>query len=1172
MDARLARLTPQQRKAVTGQGVSVALSAGAGCGKTRVLVERYLAELDRPAPRRQGDSATAPSGRAARLGRLVAITFTERAAREMRDRVRQAAREQLQGCGPHEAADWLELVRRLDTARISTIHSFCASLLRTYAVELGIDPEFRLLDEAQANLLIRQLVEDQLRQLLAASDAATLDLVLQFGLERLMEMGIVFLEQRDSIDWDRWCGMSARQLVESWRQFWRRTMRGELIQQILQWPPVRQLQRIVAESPPIHPNMQTRCAALQAALDRLPTCGQLGEVLKEIQQTATVQHVPKNKAWPDQTVFEQFKQAAKAVREQIDRQWAALAALDQTDEQTGLPAAEIALGVLRFARRVVDQYEKEKRQQALLDFTDLLAKTRQLLCRPEHQDACREAIEQIDLILVDEFQDTDPVQVAVIEALCGSDLTAGKLFFVGDYKQSIYRFRGADPHVFRRLSNQVPAEGRLPLSVNFRSQPAILHFVNALFCEVLGPRYEPLEAQRSQVSPIPAVEFLWACVKAEEGERVLADELRRAEAERIARRLRRMLDEAEPLVGASPEQQVEGSPVRAVRPGDIAILFRALSNVQLYEEALRRYGIPYYLVGGHAFYAQQEIFDLLNLLRSLANRCDEVSLAGVLRSPMFGLTDETLYWLARRPEGLSAGLFAHRIPENLDSDQRARAEFARKTLAQLAALKDRLPVAELIQEAVARTGYDAVLLGEFLGERKLANLHKLVEQARSFDASGMFGLSDFIAQLSEFVADQPREPLAATYPESADVVRLMTIHQAKGLEFPVVIVADMARESPYRSESAVFHPELGPAVKTEECFGYALFRHLDQAEDRAEATRLLYVATTRAADQLILSAGLGSKQVDSIGSGKSPWFDLLCERFDWETGRFCGRLPGGWSVPAVRVAGEELLAQPSSGTRWRGRAPGKVAGQLAAARPAFPEQLARCLPVAPDRAAQQRFSFSSLTGELVPHRPAVAPPENAGQEDESRSLVDARGLGSLVHDVLARIDFCHPEDTARWVERLAPRHLNPPPESPHEIVSMITRFLHSARARQISASETVYRELEFLLAWPPDAENHGRYLQGFIDCLYEEGPGRWTVLDYKTNDVAAEQVAQAAAAYEMQMLLYALAVERVVGAAPSELALCFLRPGVEHRFAWNDQARARIVTLIDGALERCLSG
>ena len=332
-------------------------------------------------------------------------------------------------------------------------------------------------------------------------------------------------------------------------------------------------------------------------------------------------------------------------------------------------------------------------------------------------------------------------------------------------------------------------------------------------------------------------------------------------------------------ISRSARPEIGQPAVRAVRPGDVALLFRALTNVEYYEEALRRYGIDYYLVGGHAFYAQQEIYDLLNLLRAINSPCDEVSLAGALRSPMFGLLDETLLWLSQEV-GWRRGCSIAELPEELDDRQRQQAAYAAATLRALRASKDRLPVAQLIYEALDRTGYDAMLLAEFLGERKLANLHKLIEQARSFDRAGIFSLSDFITQLSEFVARQPDEPLAATHPESTDVVKLMSIHQSKGLEFPVVIVPDVGRPRRMMGPAVAFTPQLGPMFKDADATtGYDLWMMAENEEELAELNRLLYVAATRAADYLILSAGM-----EEPGKAAGPWMELIARRFDLMTG------------------------------------------------------------------------------------------------------------------------------------------------------------------------------------------------------------------------------------------------------------------------------------------------
>jgi ATP-dependent helicase/nuclease subunit A len=843
----------------------------------------------------------------------------------------------------------------------------------------------------------------------------------------------------------------------------------------------------------------------------------------------------------------------------------------------------------------------------VLDFNDLLIRAKKLLVDPQSNMLRKHWAAHLHLLLVDEFQDTDRLQAELVMALCDNEVARGKLFFVGDFKQSIYRFRGADPGVFRRLREEIPPRGQLPLSLNFRSQPAILDFVNALFGKEFQD-YEPLCANKPQISPAPAVEFLWAAetdsvdenspLSLGERARVRADDLtktadsdhsdplsiaqasflksadeesardqtpaerrRRREADWIARRIRSMLDSGEKIVWDQESSKAGKPATRPVRPGDVALLFRALTDVEYYEEALRRYGIDYYLVGGHAFYAQQEVFDLLNLLRALESPCDQLSLLGVLRSPFFNLLDETIFWLARHPDGLFAGLFSESPPPEIEKQQKKRVEFAAKTLCDLRAMKDRVPIARLIAEAIDRTAYDAVLLAEFLGERKLANLYKLIEQARNFDQSGIFSLSDFITQLAEFVARQPDEPLAATQSETMDVVRLMTIHQAKGLEFPIVFVPDIARTQRGPGASAAFTPELGPLVKDDEStVGYHLFSLADREEAEAEIVRLLYVACTRAADYLVLSSGL-----DKPGEIKGPWMELLSRRFDLFTGR-CLEAEATDQLVKVTLSRPPLTSEPSEAI---GRVSLKNILEKAEKKAEkgegrLPKYLA---PIAADRAARRQFSFSRLKGTL--HERSAD--KIVGMEeiaDFSEPALDPLGVGTLVHAVMEEIDFTNPCDFDAIIRRQAPLHLaNEANFDLNLTIDMVGRFLASARAAQIVAASEVHRELEFLLAWPPENPRPGgQYLQGFIDCLYRDPAGGWHIVDYKTNNITAQTLEQEAAKYEMQMLIYALAAEKILKSLPVELTLCFLRPGLEYQFDWNDDARERVVEMVD----RCL--
>jgi len=1179
-------LTDQQRLAITARGVSVALSAGAGCGKTFVLTRRFLAQLD-PAANKPGRS---------RLSQLVAITFTERAAREMRDRIRAACAKRLLECPEDQVDHWCELLRELDTARISTIHSFCGALLRSHAVDARLDPHFRVLDQAQADTLLYELLDDYLRNKLAEREEATIELVVQFGLEPLRRMIATLLGRRQEIDWSQWRNETADALATRWAEYWQSDTLPNALRQISQSPAAQQVIEVARRGLSRHPTMRQRCAFLVERLPRLPQTADPAADLAAIRAAAMVKGGGSKKDWESDAVYAEFTAAAKDLRDAIDGLQVPLG----FDAVAARPAAVASLRLLGLADGLSAAYQQRKDELAVLDFNDLLIHARDLLAGPERAGLRKRLSGQIRLLLVDEFQDTDPLQVELVEALCDDELLGGKLFFVGDYKQSVYRFRGADPRVFRRLRERIPAEGRLPLSLNFRSQPAILSFINALFCESLGPDYEPLRPHRPQVAPTPAVEFLWATEEEPQSGAGAAERLRRREADWIARRIRALLDAGEKIVWDQQAAEAGRPAVRAVRPGDVALLFRALSDVELYEEALRRYDINYYLVGGHAFYSQQEIYDLSNLLRAINDPSDEVSLAGVLRSPMFSLLDETLFWLAQQQGGLTAGLTAGLLATSplsragrgaggegmpLTPEQRRRVEFAAATLRDLRAMKDRLPIAQLIGEALARTGYDAVLLAEFLGQRKLANLRKLIEQARSFDRSGIFTLADFITQLSQFVVRQPDEALAATYPESADVVRLMTIHQAKGLEFPVVVVPDVDRARRGLSASVAFTRQLGPMVRDANApSGFDLHRLAEDEEEQAELVRLLYVATTRAADYLILSAG-----VPEPGSARGPWTRLINRRFDPLSGRMRVVVPDGHPTPEITVTTTEppLGSRPSGGPVRRDlRKIVDKARQMAAdGGGSLPEGLG---PVPPEAAARRQYSFSRLSGKLRGPQLVVQPgglsqfsSDSGGlsqfSSDENGTVpfadlpaeppLDPRGLGTLVHAVLAEVDFGNPGDVAAAVRRHAPRHLPDVNDGLDEPIEMIGRFLASARAREMAGARHVHAELEFLLAWPPGApQPDGRYLQGFIDCLYQDAAGAWRLVDYKTNRVTAADVEREAAQYEMQMLLYGLAVERTVKCPPAELVLCFLRPGVEHHFSWNDSVRQRAVDLVNQAL------
>ena len=1217
------KFTPQQAAAIETRGVSIALSAGAGCGKTFVLTQRFLAGLD---PDFDGGSVTD-------LYSLVAITFTDRAAREMRDRIRAACDERLQNCEPDQVVHWLGILRGLDGARISTIHSFCTALLRSHAVEAGLDPRFTVLETALSDTLLRRVTRDTLHEMIEAADEDAVSFVVQLGLERAEELLRKLTRQRFQIDFSRFVSTSPEQLAANWLEKWHTEFVPKLVAQFRESPLVGQILDWIGGSPSKNETMIERLAFLGATLPLRTPWRDVTGTLAEIHENARVQGGGGKKDWVSEEVQEKFKLGFQKLRKDVEFLRGALEfSLDDVAK-----FAELGCRAIRLTQRTADEYAAAKQAQGALDFDDLLLQARNLL--RDNESVRQRVAAGIHLLMVDEFQDTDPVQADVVRSLCGAAITRGKLFMVGDRKQSIYRFRRADPTVFATMSDELPASGRLPLNVNFRSQPAVLNFVNQLFAPSME-KYEPLVPFRNeQQSPTPAIEFLFATFDADgadgadaspaavpdaisaddDDERPNAAALRKREADWIARRIADLLADPTPRI-RSKKTDSSGKPLlRRTGPGDIVILFRALSNVQHYEAALRDYGLDYYLVGGKAFFAQQEVFDLLNLCRYLDDCDDLVGLVGILRSPFFNLSDDAIHSLAvhtkfassgesssdgEKPElpvpppapAIRATQSLHETlhldpPSYLPTEQQRRIRFAAEVLLDLRRRKDRIPLPDLLTEAVERTGYDAAILAEFLGERKLANLRKLIEMARQFDEGDFFTLKDFVARLQTSVLEETDEEFATTQAESGDVIRLMSIHQSKGLEFPVVIVADIDRKGPPRGNDAVLHPELGPLIKLPDQFGkrtenLALRMHqlAEEEADADETIRLFYVACTRAADYLILSTGL-----DPEKPSQSPWRELVESRFDIRTGLLkvdpllgssVSGTAGREHVPDVLVHRVPCEAKRSSSLQEKRIPLGELPGKVIAAEPADLPLSARVFPCdATERTIVSVSRLEAIDTELngaTHSRPAT---DRAIGVEEGVDLDQATSLGILIHAVLERVDFREPADWQEFLVRAVSQSREAVSENVVEQArSMLHRFFDSPIAAELAQARSLHREIDFFLPWPsaPASEqstNEGAarpttYISGVIDLLMETDDG-WQILDYKTGDFPLQASdAKLLVPYEMQLGLYAQAVEQWFGVAPVELALITFRPQVRRiTLPWSQQQWDRIRVRVDHALQ-----
>jgi ATP-dependent helicase/nuclease subunit A len=1155
------QLTPQQRQAVHLRGVSIVLSSGAGCGKTHVLTERYLAHL-------RADRAS--------VSQVVAITFTDRAARQMRERIRRALVQELRQADAADAERWADHLRGLETAPISTIHAFCGNLLRQHAVELGLDPGFVVLEDVlSANFEVEALTAC-LQELLTARTEPGEDLrqlVLLYGWRPTVEAIQHLMRARDEAAWQEWLARPAEQIAAEWAGTYRARLLERYIEYLLAAnAKITDCLERLRSLRDLGPEAQQRVERVLTETPQLATAPDLAAAVESITAAAGVGH--SRKIWPADERYEAIKEAFDRFRKELPN---CLRVFLQPPEK--LTEAVVAgQRALRVAAEAVQWYQKRKRRAAVVDFQDLLILARDLL--RDHAEVRERLQRRFRFLLIDELQDTDPVQMELVEHLCGADLTTGKLFAVGDHKQSIYRFRAADVQLFQELGRRVPEQGRLPLNLNFRSQPAILHFVNALFARRMEG-YQALEAHVPQLNPGPCVEFLWSPREEEEN----VTEARKREADWIARRITAMIETEEQLVVDHSTKRL-----RSVRPGDIVLLFRAMTSVALYESALRNHGLDYYLVGGRAFFAQQEIYDLFNLLRALENPQDAVSLAGTLRSPFGCLSDETLLLLGLHPDGLWEGLHDPATVAKLPEAEREAAERARRFLDRWRGLKDRLPIARLLSAVFADCGYDAAVQFEWLGDRKLANLWKLQELARTFDRSGLFGLAEFVQRLGDLVRTQPREEQAATQPEKADVVRLMTIHQAKGLEFPVVVVPDLAAERRGSARPvALWDRRLGCVVRPPRDespppfsgFGQELWEAAEEIENWHEDLRTLYVACTRAQDYLVLSACL-PQPVRPAGT----WMRTLAERFNLETGTCLDAAIPAERRPAVRVI-RQLEALPSSRrfvapisreplvpAQPRGsepipvRSPGTEVIALTALARLWHRRADRGL--FDDEGGSSHFSVEcpAFDTEDGSDRTAWRLPQEAVAPLADRTE-------RVLHRVLAGWDWRTPDGwRALLSAALEPESLAARQQLRIDLQQQLSRFLASAPFRKVSEAVVCHRNLEFLLRaaaveglTAAGETVPGPLIRGVIDCLWRDGKGAWHLLALATGQPSSR--VDPWLGLKPTVFLWACAVQQQFDAWPKSATLYRFADGKVFRATGRNLRTSSIIETVREAMVLC---
>lgn len=1105
--------TDAQLEAIQTTGQDLCVTASAGSGKTAVLVERVL-HLVR--------ECRVP------LDRIVAITFTEKAAAEMKDRLRNECRERENSGSREDMSYWRELARQVETARMSTIHAFCGWLLRQHAlafrVDPPLDPDFSVLDEPESHLLRAEVIDAAVEELLEQPHEETLRLAGHYGVYRLKEMLEAFL--RNPVTADRLLANENFVTPERILDYWQRQVYDVCRERLLRLGESSALRKfrqkfegfggLCAKSTDGREQLREASLNLIGKIIELRDAGKIERMI----QTFLDWKMPSTRKanWPSDAAFEEVKESQDGFKAFLRD-----CLTPPRDAELEQRSAELTRDAVACFRAVYDQYRAAKASRNALDFTDLILLTLQMLrSQPE---VCERIARGIDHLLIDEFQDTDREQYEIARLLCDTK-TPPELFIVGDAKQSIYRFRGAEVEVFEEARGPRRTIG---LHRNFRTVPEVVQFVNALFArsgllEAVEPEYMPAEAHRASVGEC-RVQFL---IPKQAEEKESAAEGRTREAAMIGDWIAAACS-GELDVRIQPKESNEARPVTF---GDIAMLFRALSDVRIYERALSERNIPFHVIAGKGFYERQEVLDVRNLLEAVVDPWHEPAVLGFLRSPMAGLDDDSLLAICRGP-GATAALLEGKTPARFA--QTRELDHARAVFQKLRAGRAR-PLPDFVRYLLECTGYEAMLAGLFLGEQRVCNVRKVMQLAEVFAKTRRPRLSAFVRYLDDVAAAEIEEGEAALQAEGSDEVTIMSIHKSKGLEFPVVVLPDLSRNANAgRTPKVVFHRQFGVVARpyvpgkkpNPEPQIHEIMKRDEKAKENAERARLLYVATTRARDWLVLSGAPGSS-----ASGKPP-ADSLLEPFVNEFG-ILGAGDGtrigddGWSAEIRRVTAMTKVKPPkkdeAEAPDWDG--------------------IMRCLEEAPVRpATQHTFAVTRLVHHMYP---SDEQRREAGEIDPD--ALDPLMRGTLIHRYFELWDFKEdPPAVDAFLRREMPvLHLRD--RLREELMQAAERLRTSDAWQLLTAAKDIQREAPFMLR-VGDA-----LIEGVIDALLDGS----TILDYKTG----LQHEGRGAMYEAQLCLYAEALYRLRGAYPKGAYLYYADSGA---LAAADISRDHVADVLERA-------
>lgn len=1166
------RLSAVQRTAVQQQDQAVLVEAGAGTGKTMTLTSRYVWLLLDPA---------APCT----VDQLVMVTFTRKAAAEMADRVRSLLRA---AAGQPEAERRARTaLAELDRAWIGTLHSLCGRLLKEYALPAGLDPQFAVLEEHAAAQLQRAVLLERIAAW-PRQDGLAVDFALVYS-------EAVWYRSADYANVAEFCTAFLK-LYEQVRT------RG---------------QGRFEEESLLGTQNDDGLAAITGFLDRMEELidsielkpGRKGDYIQWLARCE--EELPRLRQLAQEHDWQAMARSVRQFQKDTTRQGGFIAELvelrrhikKESLENLLLPAIASAAAVtlrVALAHLLADYdhtYRQEKARRGVLDFADLELQTLTLLTAPEHRWIAQALRRRFQHLLVDEVQDTNPVQFALLEALARTPQApdGGWLFLVGDPKQSIYHFREADLKAFEDFRLRIAHADPLRLVDNYRSRAAILDFTNGLLAdaEVRQADYRrekkpddllklpPLFTSDAALQPRqtfpetsgPYLELVAHWDPALVPQQSLWGVLCKSWADYAA--LAALLHLQGCIARQEPVSLQKGSPeTRPLDWGDIAVLVRAADAFRPFAAVCKVLGIPYYIAGGRGFFTAPEVRDVVQFCRLLAHPEDDLACAAVLRSPIGGVSLEGLLTLAR-----SQG------SDVLDEDSRRPAALTRQTLwAQVSraetlpglAAADRAactalvelsqalqrsllvqPLSAVLDQLYERTRLPLIALSQRDGLRRLANLHKLQELAAGFPFSGGSALREFAEAMEAYEEREVRISEAAVDAPGSGALALLTIHGAKGLEWPVVVLPELERGIPARSERWSFHRDHGLGLTVDLAgdgtgqvtLPLKQINDLESAHRSAEDLRLLYVALTRAEERLILTGSLKppNKNAKNPAPVAKGWLKRIC---DWAGADLPGSPPepGLITIAGIAVTVLDWQALLKAGPPPSPSADRESDGGLPANWTEIRDRLLQPAPVVnrtPSLVPVAALTAYARCPALHHWRQVVRYPA-PGSLDGAKESLPRRIRGSALHRVLQELQHATPEELTAQFSTLLPQALL---EAGGQVTEAALADLHALAESylghplmgEIRTAPQVWMEQE-LIWWLPLSAERRIYLRGTPDLILERQDGSFLIVDYKTRTLRDTEPHEPEAAEVLQLTAYATGVARWRGCALDAVTTLVLAP------------------------------